>query len=151
MSARLARLIAEARDLNRSLVIVAGDSGKTRALEEIGDAMGKPPVRLGAVLGPMLAGTPRDGRAFAAGSCLRDICSKDGAGVILLDNIEILFESGLGINPLDALRGLAHSRVVVAAWPGTYKDGRLAYAAPGHKEYRDYPADGMVVFETRNT
>lgn len=149
MSARLAKLIAEARDLNRSLVIVAGERGKTKALEDIGDALGKPTVRLGAVLGPMLAATARDARAFAAGDYLREIAARE-KGVALLDNLEILFESGLGINPLDALRGLAHSRVVVAAWPGTYKDGRLAYAPPGHKEHRDYPADGLVVFETRN-
>ncbi|MNW07490.1 hypothetical protein D3C71_2041140 [compost metagenome] len=71
-----------------------------------------------------------------------------GDAPLLLDNLEVLFEPSLKINPLDLIKRLAHSRRVVAVWPGEMRDDRLVYASMGHPEYRDYSRDGVVVFET---
>jgi hypothetical protein len=67
--------------------------------------------------------------------------------VLLLDNIEILFDCSLHLNPLDTLKRHAHARRVVAAWPGEFSDGRLTYAALGHPEHQDYGTAGWVPFE----
>ena len=59
--------------------------------------------------------------------------------VILLDNIEIVFDPVFQHDPLRLLQGLSRHRVVVAAWSGAVDKGQLAYAAPGHPEHRSYP------------
>jgi hypothetical protein len=53
----------------------------------------------------------------------------------------------LQINPLDLVRRLAHSKRVVAVWPGELRGDRLVYADMSHPEYRDYNRDGVVVLE----
>ena len=65
----------------------------------------------------------------------------------MLDNLELLFEPCLQINPLDLVRRLAHSKRVVAVWPGELRGDRLVYADMSHPEHRDYSRDGVVVLE----
>ncbi|WP_245754405.1 BREX-3 system P-loop-containing protein BrxF [Candidatus Accumulibacter aalborgensis] len=49
------------------------------------------------------------------------------------------------------LKRHAHSKRVVAVWPGELRDdgktGRLTYAEMGHPEHRDYATDGLVTVE----
>jgi hypothetical protein len=42
---------------------------------------------------------------------------------------------------------LAHSKRVVAVWPGELRGDRLVYADMSHPEHRDYSRDGVVVLE----
>ena len=67
--------------------------------------------------------------------------------MLLLDNIELLFDRTLQLDPLDLLKRHAHARRVVAVWPGELRDGRLTYAEMGHPEHQDYGLDGLVPFE----
>ena len=62
----------------------------------------------------------------------------DGAGAVLLDNTELLFEPTLKQDPLRLLQHLSRHRTIVAAWLGNVRDGALTYAEPGHPEYRSY-------------
>lgn len=79
---------------------------------------------------------------------LKEIASHASSqDLLLLENIEILFEPSLQIDPLDILRMLAHSRRVVAVWPGELRGDRLVYADMSHPEHRDYSRDGVVVLE----
>ena len=87
-------------------------------------------------------------RGLSAGELLREITDRERAeDTLLLDNLELLFEPSLQINPLDLIRRLAHSKRVVAVWPGELRGDRLLYADIGHPEYRDYSRDGVVVLE----
>ena len=84
----------------------------------------------------------------AAITLLREIADKERTeDPLLLDNLELLFEPGLQINPLDLVRRLAHSKRVVAVWPGELRGDRLVYADMSHPEHRDYSRDGVVVLE----
>jgi len=66
--------------------------------------------------------------------------------LILLDNIEVIFEVELKQDPLRLLQGLSRNRTVVAAWNGNINNGFLSYAAPDHPEYQRYPiVDFLVV------
>lgn len=56
----------------------------------------------------------------------------------MLAKLELLFEKGLQINPLDLVKRLAHSKRVVAVWPGELRGDRLIYADMSHPEHRDY-------------
>lgn len=72
-------------------------------------------------------------RRLQAGNLLREIVqAHTSADLLLIDNIELLFDAALDINPLDLLRRQAHARPVVAAWPGDYREEgkwpRLGYA-----------------------
>ena len=150
MIAKLEQLIAEIGDLNSKLVLLVGpaSSGKTSLLRALGAKLHVEPLNVGLELGRRLAATPNSKRGFSASELLRDIADQEQAGdLLLLDNLELLFEKGLQINPLDLVKRLAHSKRVVAVWPGELRGDRLIYADMGHPEHRDYSRDGVVVLE----
>ncbi|MDR3298635.1 MAG: BREX-3 system P-loop-containing protein BrxF [Candidatus Accumulibacter sp.] len=146
---KLERLVGEIGDLQSKLILLAGNGGKTRLLHALAQRLNATAFNVGAKLGHRLAATPVAERAFSANELLREITdSARGDAPLLLDNLEVLFEPSLKINPLDLIKRLAHSRRVVAVWPGEMRDDHLLYASMGHPEYRDYTCDGVVVFET---
>lgn len=150
MLAKLERLIGEIGDLNSKLVLLVGarPSGKTKLLRELGAKINIEPLNVGLELGRRLAATPINKRGFSAGELLREIADKERTDdPLLLDNLELLFEMGLQINPLDLVKRLAHSKRVVAVWPGELRGDRLIYADMSHPEHRDYSRDGVVVLE----
>ena len=150
MLEQLERLIGEIGDLNSKLVLLVGASrsGKTKLLRELGVKLDIKPLNVGLELGRRLAATPNNKRGFSAGELLREIADKERTDdPLLLDNLELLFEKGLQINPLDLVKRLAHSKRVVAVWPGELRGDRLIYADMSHPEHRDYSRDGVVVLE----
>jgi hypothetical protein len=74
-----------------------------------------------------------------------ELIGEMGAQVILIDNIEILFEVSLKQDPIRLLQQISRNRTLVAAWNGTVAGGNLTYAAPNHPEYRRYPAHDLLV------
>ncbi len=83
-------------------------------------------------------------RALNLPRLLDDVVHKTD-DLVLLDNIEILFDVQLKQDPLRLLQRLSRSKTVVAAWNGSIVRGRLTYASPGHREYRHYPIDGLLL------
>ena len=150
MLAQLERLVGEIGDLNGKLVLLVGPSrsGKTKVLRELGTKLNIEPLNVGLELGRRLAATPINKRGFSAGELLREIADKERTDEpLLLDNLELLFEKGLQVNPLDLVKRLAHSKHVVAVWPGELRGDRLIYADMSHPEHRDYSRDGVVILE----
>ena len=150
MLAKLEQLITEISDLNSQLILLVGPrcSGKTQLLRQLSAKLNLEPLNVGLELGRRLAATPNNKRGFSAGELLREIADKERTeDRLLLDNLELLFEPGLQINPLDLVRRLAHSKRVVAVWPGELRGDRLVYADMSHPEHRDYSRDGVVVLE----
>lgn len=150
MLAKLERLIGEVGDLNSKLILLVGPSrsGKTQLLRQLGAKLNIEPLNVSLELGRRLAATPNNKRGFSAGELLREIADKERTeDPLLLDNLELLFEPSLQINPLDLVRRLAHSKRVVAIWPGELRNDRLVYADMSHPEHRDYSRDGVVVLE----
>lgn len=144
----LERLIEEINALQSKLIMLAG-SGKTRLLRALAQRLNGEALNVGATLGRRLAVTPVSDRGFSTNELLREIT--DGVGndaPLLLDNLEVLFEPSLKVNALNVIKSLAHSRRVIAVWPGEVRNDRLTYASMGHPEHRDYSRDGVVVFET---
>lgn len=148
MLIKLEQYLGQLGELNTKLIVLAGPrgSGKTKLLRELGDKMGVQPLNINLELGHRLAATSQAARGFSAGQLLRDIAGRESSDgdLLLLDNLELLFERGLQINPLDLIKRLAHSKRVVAVWPGELRGNRLYYAEMTHPEYRDYDADGVV-------
>jgi len=147
---KLERLVDETVALHTRLVLVCGPSGsgKTDLLRQLGQHVNAPVVSLGSALGRRLVPLSRQQRSLQAVPLLRAIAEQGAAGgTALLDNLEVLFDATLALNPISLVRRLAQRRTVVATWPGELRNGHLTYAKMGHPEHRDYPADGLVTFE----
>lgn len=147
---KLEQLIGAIGDINSKLVLLVGHgrSGKTSLLRELGAKRQVVPMNVSLEMGRRLAVTPNNKRGFLAGELLREMADHEQTGdLLLLDNLELLFEPSLQINPLDLIKRLAHSKRVVAVWPGELRSDRLIYADMDHPEHRDYSRDGVVVLE----
>ncbi|BCU06244.1 BREX-3 system P-loop-containing protein BrxF [Allochromatium tepidum] len=150
MLKKLERLLGEIGVLNSKLILLVGPrhSGKSHLLRQLGTQLNIEPLNVGLELGRRLAATPNNKRGFSAGELLREIADKERTEApLLLDNLELLFEPSLQINPLDIIRRLAHSKRVVAVWPGELRGDRLVYADMSHPEHRDYSRDGVIILE----
>lgn len=114
-------------------------SGKTTTLREFANKVHWPRLNLNLVLSERLLEVPSRFRQIRVLELLREVAEAAPGDGLVLDNIELLFQRSLQVDPLQALLALSRSRVVVAAWCGDYSDAALTYAAPGHPEYRLYP------------
>src|SRR5260221_1973801 len=56
------------------------------------------------------------------------------AAVVVTD-VDMLFEPVLSLDPLRLFRDLSRVGALIVAWPGTYTNTILAYAAPEHAHY----------------
>lgn len=147
MLARLEQLATEISALHSKLILLVGEphTGKTALIAAFAKHVDASPLKVGSELGRRLAAIPQKQRHLQAGTELRELADLHAKGdLLLMDNIELLFDTSLQLNPLDLLKRHAHSRRVVAVWPGELRAGRLTYADMGHSEYQDYAADGLV-------
>jgi hypothetical protein len=150
MIKKLERLVDEISAVHSKLILLIGDprSGKTALLTDLAKNRQVTMLNIGSTLGKKLAAIPHKQRHLEASALLRELTDKYANGdLILIDNIELLFDKTLHLDPLDLLRRHAHARRVVAVWPGELRNGRLTYADIGHPEYQDYSLDGVVPFE----
>jgi len=135
--------------LNSKLVMLVGASegSKSALLRELGAGRDVTVLLVGAALGSKLAAISQKQRRVDANDMLRQLADGHTVGdLLLLDNIELLFDRTLELAPLDVLKHLARARRVVANWPGQLRDGRLTYAEFGHPEHQDYSLQGVVPF-----
>ncbi len=129
------------------LVLVVGQaqSGKSSALREVGRAQDWPMVNVNLHLAERLLELTKRQRAISATRLVGDLVrAADGAAVVL-DNIELLFDPELAVDPLRLLQGLARERAIVVAWPGTFDGMTLTYAKPGHPESRRYSQPDAII------
>jgi len=143
-------VVDDLRVVNSKLLLLVSSSAleKSDLLRQLAGRRNLKILNIGAELGRALLAIPTPRRHLHAADllkCLADEFSRDG--LLLMDNLELLFDRELKLNPLDLLRRQSQARRVVAVWPGTHTDNRLSYANSGHPEYRDYSCDGVVLFE----
>ena len=144
----LAAAVRQASSLYYRLVLVAGASGagKTAALHSIGERTGAAVVNTSLELSRRMLALPKEQWRLRLRPLLQQLVDAHGqasSGVVLLDNIELLFETGLGQDPLRLLMGLSRNQIIVASWPGLLEDGQLHYAVASHSEHRRYATDQL--------
>ena len=150
MIEKLENLVDDITSLNSKLVLLIGPprSGKSGLLAQLSERRDTPVLNVAATLGRQLLAIPSTRRHLQAADLLNDLGDQTARqGLLLLDNIELLFDRTLHLNPLDLLKRHAHAGRVVAVWPGELRENRLSYAATGHPEHQDYGIDGLVPFE----
>ena len=136
-AAKLVEAIRQAAGQYYRLVLLAGvpGSGKTAALQAVAQQNGFPYLNVNLELSKRMLELTRSQRSRQVERLLKDVIASAAGDVVLLDNLEILFDPALEVEPLRLLQVSSRNRTVVASWNGTFKDGTLAYAEPGHPEY----------------
>ena len=150
MIEKLHGIVEDISGLNSKLVLLIGPprSGKSNLLGQLAARRQVRVLSLGAALGRELLTVPSTRRHLQAADLLKDLADDFAShGLLLMDNIELLFDRTLQLSPLDLLKRHAHARRVVAVWPGDLREDRLSYATTGHPEHQDYGIDGLVPFK----
>lgn len=145
----LERVVEDLVVVKSKLLLLNGapNSGKSTLLRQFAKRRDLQVLNVGAALGRELLEIPSTRRHLQASDLLKGLVYDfTSNGLLLMDNLEILFDQGLQLNPLDLLRRHAQARRVIAAWPGAFTEKRLSYATTGHPEYQDYSCDGLVPF-----
>jgi len=144
---RVIQGIGQATDLYHHLIILVAPagSGKTSILKNVHDRTAAPILNINLELSRRMLDCTGRQRILQLPRLLSEIVSAFSAEVVLLDNIEILFDLSLKQDPLRLLQGLSRNKTVVAAWSGSAADGKhIVYATPDHPEYRRYPLQGLL-------
>jgi hypothetical protein len=141
------RIDQAAEQYHRLIVLVApAGAGKTAALQEVHERTSAPLVNVNLELSLRMLDLTERQRALQLPRLLAEIVGASAANVVLLDNIEVLFDDSLMLDPLRLLQGLSRNKTVVAAWSGSVEGKHMVYATPDHAEYKRYPLlDFLVV------
>ncbi len=133
----------QALTMYHRLVLAVGSSGvgKTNVLSEVSLRVAAPLVNVNLELSRRMLDLTERQRLLELPRILSEIVDAVASNhdIVLLDNIEILFDASLKRDPLGLLQQLSRYKTVVAAWNGRIDDGYLVYAIPGHSEFRRYP------------
>jgi ATPase family associated with various cellular activities (AAA) len=139
--------LKHAENLYHRLILVVGPEGKgkTRALQDVASRVNAPLVNINLELSRRLLDLTERQRSLQLQRLLDQIVAHPKGDVVLLDNVEVLFDVALKQDPLRLLQSISRNRTVVATWNGSIEDGHLVYAAPHHPEYRRYVVSDLLV------
>lgn len=144
---KLETAIEQAASQYYRLVVLAGapTSGKTAALQVVAQMLGCPLVNVNLELSKRMLELTRTQRSRQVERLLKEVIAAAPGDVVLLDNMEILFDPALEVEPLRLLQVSSRNRTIVASWNGSYRDGTLTYAEPGHSEFIQFKQTDAVV------
>ncbi len=149
--AELEQLLPDIAHQYYRLALVAGPtgSGKTPLLKELCRRQDIPYLNVNLALSKRLLDLTSKERPLRVRRLLDDVIGEQAGDVIVLDNIELLFDPALHQDPLVCLQALSRNKTLIVAWSGTYDEdgekGVLTYAEPGHPEYRRYERPEVIV------
>lgn len=127
------------------LVVAPSGMGKTSALREVAKNPNFGYTNINIELSQRLLGLTERQRSLQVFRLLNEIVEKSGTQVVLLDNIELLFDASLKQDPLRLLQAISRNRTVIATWNGSIENNHLIYAQPDHPEYHRYPTTDLLV------
>jgi hypothetical protein len=147
LAAQLEQAIHQAASQYFRLVVlaVAPGSGKTAALLYVAKRINCRLVNVNLELSKRMLELTRSQRSRQVERLLREVIATVSGDVVLLDNLEILFDTGLELQPLRLLQVLNRNRTIVASWNGSFQGGTLVYAEPGHPEFMQFKQPEAVV------
>jgi ABC-type uncharacterized transport system ATPase component len=127
------------------LVVAPSGSGKTESLKAVGDECHSPCINVNLELSKRMLDLTSKQRALRAASIMSDMVEGEAGKITVLDNLEVLFDRSLQLDPLRILKDLSRHRSIVASWNGSINERGLVYGEPDHPEYRQY-APGEIDF-----
>lgn len=149
---QLAQAIEQASRRYFQLVIMVGvsGSGKTNTLQSIGQRTGCKVLNVNLELSKKMLELTRTQRSRQVEKLLKELIAATQGEVVLLDNLEILFDTALDVEPVRLLQVVSRNRPTVASWTGSYSNGTLTYAEPGHPEFAQFNQLDAVVITVAN-
>ena len=144
---RVIKRISQAAELYHRLVMLVAPAGagKTAALQDVHERTAAPLVNVNLELSRRMLDLTERQRALQLPRLIAEIVGASAADVVLLDNVEVLFDVSLKQDPLRLLQGLSRNKTVVAAWSGSIDGEHMVYATPDHPEYKRYPLRDFLV------
>jgi len=144
---RVIKRIGQYAELYHRLVMLVAPvgAGKTAALQDVHERTAAPLVNVNLELSRRMLDLTERQRALQLPRLLAEIVGVSAADVVLLDNVEVLFDTSLKQDPLRLLQGLSRNKTVVAAWSGSIDGEHMVYATPDHPEYKRYPLRDFLV------
>jgi hypothetical protein len=145
--AELEQLLPDAGRQYHRLVLVVGPvgSGKTPLLRALCHQQDIPYVNVNLALSQRLLDLTSRERPLRVRRLLEDVVGGQPGDIVVLDNVELLFDPALRQDPLACLQALSRNRTLVASWGGAYTQNVLTYAEPGHPEHRRYERPDATV------
>ncbi len=145
--AQLNQAIEQVASQYYRLVILVGApmSGKTTALQTVAKNLGCQLVNVNLELSKKMLELTRTQRSRQAERLLKEVIASVPGDVVLLDNLEILFDTALELEPFRLLQVLSRNRTIVGSWNGSFQDRTLIYAEPGHPEFMQFKQPEAVV------
>lgn len=139
--------IQDASQLYYQLIFLVGSSGsgKTQVLLAVHERTGVPVINVNLELSKVMLELSERQRMLQLPKLLSDILGQAKSEVILLDNIEILFDASFKQDPLRLLQGLSRNKTIVASYSGMIDGEYLVYAQPDHPEYKRYPTRDLLI------
>ncbi|HPM11820.1 MAG TPA: BREX-3 system P-loop-containing protein BrxF [Paludibacter sp.] len=139
--------IQDASQLYYQLIFLVGSSGsgKTQVLLAVHERTGVPVINVNLELSKVMLELSERQRMLQLPKLLSDILGQAKSEVILLDNIEILFDASFKQDPLRLLQGLSRNKTIVASYSGMIDGEYLVYAEPDHPEYKRYPTRDLLI------
>lgn len=149
---KIIRSLKVAESLYYRLVLLVGDtdSDKTSVLCGVADELGVPVLNINLELSAQLLDMTAKQRVLRLPKHLKEIIGKDNL-VVILDNLEILFDKELKQDPLRLLQGMSRNHLIVASWNGLVEGEKLTYAEPSHPEYQSYNLADILIVEMDGT
>ncbi len=127
--------LAESQYFRLVLVVGPPGSGKTAALQSVTRKVACPLVNVNLELSKRMLELTRTQRSRQVDRLLKEVIAAVPGDMVLLDNLEILFDTSLEVDPLRLLQVSSRNRTIVASWNGSFQGGTLSYAEPGHPEF----------------
>lgn len=143
---RIIEKLSAVQGMYHRLILLAArsGSGKTAALQDVASRTGAPLLNLNLEISRRMLDLTERQRLLELPKVLAQVVRRADS-LVLLDNIEILFDVTLKQDPLRLLQGVSRNRTVVAAWNGTLERRYLSYATPEHPEHKRYARRELVV------
>ena len=144
---KLIEQIGHAAELYHRLVLLVAPAGagKTAALQDAQVRTEATLLNVNLELSRWMLDLTERQRVLQVPRLLAEIVNRVDSDVVLLDNIELLFDVSLKQDPLRLLQVLSRKKTVIAAWSGLIDNEHVVYATPDHPEYRRYPIQDVLV------
>jgi hypothetical protein len=139
--------IRQAAELYHRLVMVVAPAGagKTATLQDVHARTAAPLFNANLELSRRMLELTERQRVLHLPGIFADLVGAFETDVVLLDNIEVLFDVSLRQDPLRLLQRLARNKTIVATWNGSIVGEHMIYATPSHPEYKRYPLHDLLI------
>jgi len=151
---QLGDVVDQARRSFHNLVLLVGQARtrKTGILQQFAKDRSCPLLNVNLEFSQRMLEVPRNKRASKADQVFKNLIDENGSDLLVLDNLEILFDPDLKLLPLKLLKSASANQFIVASWSGTLRNDVLTYAEPDHPEYKSYRnVDAITVLAGKKT